>query len=214
MQAYNATSNESPIPLPRASIAPPTILPLSLVLPLSPMFDPQDFFLPNEIFPPRKQAHFLSLTYTDLSAQPQAFKIGENYHGTQDTSHIRHEEQIEDILIHLNGLSFDHIKEMEELDNSFWILPKPLRSKLVPEKLNKMPPKRRSTSAASASATPTMTQTAIRQLVADSVTVALETQAANMANTENTNRNTEKRKSCSKKRKLQRVHKLSTFLLQ
>nr|GEU89288.1 putative reverse transcriptase domain-containing protein [Tanacetum cinerariifolium] len=53
-----------------------------------------------------------------------------------------------------------------------------------------MPPKRRSTSAVSASATPTMTQAVIRQLVADSVTAALETQAVNMANTENTNRNT------------------------
>ncbi|GKA72123.1 hypothetical protein Tco_0778339 [Tanacetum coccineum] len=31
MQAYNATNNESPIPPPRAPIAPPTILPLSLV---------------------------------------------------------------------------------------------------------------------------------------------------------------------------------------
>nr|GEW17450.1 putative reverse transcriptase domain-containing protein [Tanacetum cinerariifolium] len=35
MQAYNATSKESPILLPRAPIAPPTILPPSLVLPLS-----------------------------------------------------------------------------------------------------------------------------------------------------------------------------------
>ncbi|GJR55633.1 hypothetical protein Tco_1406154 [Tanacetum coccineum] len=35
MQAYNATNNESPILLPRAPIAPPTILPSSLVLPLS-----------------------------------------------------------------------------------------------------------------------------------------------------------------------------------
>ncbi|GKD13004.1 hypothetical protein Tco_1197411, partial [Tanacetum coccineum] len=50
MQEYNATSNESPIP--RASIAPPTILPLSPVLPLLPMFDTQDFFLPEEILPP------------------------------------------------------------------------------------------------------------------------------------------------------------------
>nr|GEY98290.1 reverse transcriptase domain-containing protein [Tanacetum cinerariifolium] len=53
-----------------------------------------------------------------------------------------------------------------------------------------MPPKRRLTSAASASVTPTMTQAAIRQLVADSVTAALETQAATMKNTKNTNRNT------------------------
>ncbi|GJY27913.1 hypothetical protein Tco_0403680 [Tanacetum coccineum] len=32
MQAYNATNNESPIPPPRAPIAPPTVLPPSLVL--------------------------------------------------------------------------------------------------------------------------------------------------------------------------------------
>ncbi|GJU03109.1 hypothetical protein Tco_1113447 [Tanacetum coccineum] len=37
MQAYNATNNESPIPLPQAPIAPPTVLPPSLVLPLSPI---------------------------------------------------------------------------------------------------------------------------------------------------------------------------------
>ncbi|GJV81752.1 reverse transcriptase domain-containing protein [Tanacetum coccineum] len=48
-----------------------------------------------------------------------------------------------------------------------------------------MAPKRTSTSAA-----PTMTQAAIRKLVADSVAVALEAQAATMANTDNTNRNT------------------------
>ncbi|GJZ31432.1 hypothetical protein Tco_0576479 [Tanacetum coccineum] len=49
MQAYNATNDESPIPLPQDPIAPPTILPPSPVLPLSPMFDPRDFFLPEEI---------------------------------------------------------------------------------------------------------------------------------------------------------------------
>nr|GEX44418.1 hypothetical protein [Tanacetum cinerariifolium] len=90
MQAYNATSNESPIPLPRALIAPP-----------------------NEILPPRKQAYSLSLSSTNLSAQPQAFKIGENYHGAPDTSHTRHEEQIKDILNHLDELSLNHIEEIE-----------------------------------------------------------------------------------------------------
>ncbi|GKB97885.1 hypothetical protein Tco_0984022, partial [Tanacetum coccineum] len=40
MQAYNATNDESPIPPPRAPIAPPTVLPPSLVLPPSPLFDP------------------------------------------------------------------------------------------------------------------------------------------------------------------------------
>ncbi|GKA25196.1 hypothetical protein Tco_0711229 [Tanacetum coccineum] len=48
-----------------------------------------------------------------------------------------------------------------------------------------MPPKRTSTSEA-----PTMTQVAIRKLVADSVTAALEAQAATMANANNPNRNT------------------------
>ncbi|GJX67528.1 reverse transcriptase domain-containing protein [Tanacetum coccineum] len=48
-----------------------------------------------------------------------------------------------------------------------------------------MPPKR-----TSASAAPTMTQAAIRQLVADSVATTLEAQAVNMANTDNTNGNT------------------------
>ncbi|GJS41485.1 reverse transcriptase domain-containing protein [Tanacetum coccineum] len=46
-----------------------------------------------------------------------------------------------------------------------------------------MPPKRTSTSEA-----PAMTQAAIKKLVADSVSTALEAQAANMANTDNTTR--------------------------
>ncbi|GKF29247.1 hypothetical protein Tco_0095589 [Tanacetum coccineum] len=48
-----------------------------------------------------------------------------------------------------------------------------------------MPPKRMSTSEA-----PTMTQAAIRKLVANSVNAALEEQAATMANASNPNRNT------------------------
>ncbi|GJY20466.1 reverse transcriptase domain-containing protein, partial [Tanacetum coccineum] len=72
-----------------------------------------------------------------------------------------------------------------ELDNSLWIIPRPLESEPVLEKPNKMAPKRTSTSAA-----PTMTQDAIRKLVADSVAAALEVQTATMANADNTNRNT------------------------
>nr|GEU30801.1 reverse transcriptase domain-containing protein [Tanacetum cinerariifolium] len=86
---------------------------LNFRVPLLPMFNPRDFFISKEILPPHKQAHFLSLSSTDLSAQPQAFEIGENYHGTQDTSHTRLEEQIKDILNHLEDLSFDHIEEIE-----------------------------------------------------------------------------------------------------
>ncbi|GJT97176.1 hypothetical protein Tco_1092694, partial [Tanacetum coccineum] len=49
-----------------------------------------------------------------------------------------------------------------------------------------IPPKRISTSEA-----PAMTQAAIRKLVVDSVTTALEAQAATMANASNPNRNTD-----------------------
>ncbi|GJW91083.1 reverse transcriptase domain-containing protein [Tanacetum coccineum] len=77
-----------------------------------------------------------------------------------------------------------------ELDNSLWIIPRPLESEPVLEKPNKMAPKRTSTSAA-----PAMTQAAIKKLVADSVAAALEAQAATMANTDNTNRNTGQRET-------------------
>nr|GFA27260.1 reverse transcriptase domain-containing protein [Tanacetum cinerariifolium] len=49
-----------------------------------------------------------------------------------------------------------------------------------------MAPKRTSTSVV-----PTITQAAIRKLVADNAVIALEAQAANMANADNTNRYTE-----------------------
>ncbi|GKD58237.1 hypothetical protein Tco_1295746 [Tanacetum coccineum] len=65
---------------------------------------------------------------------------------------------------------------------------KPLESEPVLEKPNEMAPKRTSTSAA-----PAMTQAAIKKLVADSIAAALEAQAATMANTDNTNRNTRQR---------------------
>ncbi|GKA74775.1 hypothetical protein Tco_0781077 [Tanacetum coccineum] len=55
-----------------------------------------------------------------------------------------------------------------ELDNSLWIISRPLGSKPVPEEFN-MLPNRTLTSAA-----PAMTQDAIRQLVADSVATALK----------------------------------------
>nr|GEU53438.1 reverse transcriptase domain-containing protein [Tanacetum cinerariifolium] len=155
MQAYNATSNESLIP-PQAPIAPPTVLPSSLVLSLSHMFDTQDLFLPEEIFITRKRARSRSSSST--SALPQLFEIGESSH---KTSLEHHEEHIKTILNHLDENSLERIE---------------------------MAPKRTSTSAA-----PTITQAAIRKLVDDSVATALEAQAATMANTDNTNRNTEQR---------------------
>nr|GEZ63081.1 reverse transcriptase domain-containing protein [Tanacetum cinerariifolium] len=61
--------------------------------------------------------------------------------------------------------------------------------------VDRMPPKRNSTSAASTSDAPAMNQAAIRQLVIDSVAAALEVQAANMANADDTNRNPEPREA-------------------
>ncbi|GJX48772.1 reverse transcriptase domain-containing protein [Tanacetum coccineum] len=222
MQAYNATSNESPIPLPRAPIAPPTVLPPSLVLPPSPLFDPRDFFLPEEILPPQKRARFLSSSSTDSSALPQIELLMERIEYMEDkieglgngrvihVSYLRVSRDIEPPVgspISLSPSSsvgspssirsttpppdypFDETI-FAELDNSLWIIPRPLISELDPEKPNKMAPKRTSTSAA-----PPMTQAAIKKLVADIVAPALEAKVATMANTNNTNRNTGQRET-------------------
>ncbi|GJV85055.1 hypothetical protein Tco_1524953 [Tanacetum coccineum] len=106
MQAYNASNNELPIPSRRAPIAPPTILPQSLMLSLSPIFDPRDFFLPEEIFPPQKRARFLSSSST--FALPQVFEIGDSSH---KTSLERQEEQIETILNYLDELPLEHMED-------------------------------------------------------------------------------------------------------
>ncbi|GKB15213.1 hypothetical protein Tco_0849136 [Tanacetum coccineum] len=111
MQAYNATSNESPIPLLRDPIAPPTILPPSPVLPTLLLFDPRDLFLPEEILRPKKRARFLSSSSTDFFAPPHVFEIGESSHVT----HLeRHEEPFETILNHLDELPLERIEHMED----------------------------------------------------------------------------------------------------
>ncbi|GKB35333.1 hypothetical protein Tco_0880275 [Tanacetum coccineum] len=183
MQAYNATSNELHIPLPQAPIAPPTVLPPSLVLPLSPMFDPQDFFLPEEIMPPQKRDRFLSSSSTNPSAPPPVFEIRENYHGAPDTSYTRHEEQIETILNHLDELPLkriDHIEDKieglgngrkEQIRHDNEIVLARVRTSNLEILIEDI-------------------QAAIRKLVADSVAAALKAQATTMTNADNTNRNT------------------------
>ncbi|GJU12330.1 hypothetical protein Tco_1134726 [Tanacetum coccineum] len=111
MQAYNATNNESPIPLTLAPIAQPTVFPPFPVLPSSPLFDPRDFFLLEEILPPQKRARFLSSSSTDSFALPQVFKIGESSHKMHLESH---EEQIDTILNHLDELPLERIEHMED----------------------------------------------------------------------------------------------------
>ncbi|GJW17869.1 putative reverse transcriptase domain-containing protein [Tanacetum coccineum] len=164
-KTYSSSSNnsfESPIPQP--TIVPPSSM-------LSPMFNPQEFFLPEELLPLKKRGRDRSSSST--SALPQAFEIGES---SSKTSLERHEEQIEEILNHLDDLSLDRIEHIEDkiegLENG--------RNKS--SKISRMPPKR-------------TTQAAIRKLVADSVTAALEAQAVTMANADNTNRNNREREA-------------------
>nr|GEX29834.1 reverse transcriptase domain-containing protein [Tanacetum cinerariifolium]GEX81737.1 reverse transcriptase domain-containing protein [Tanacetum cinerariifolium] len=70
-----------------------------------------------------------------------------------------------------------------ELDNSLWIIPRPLGEEPVPEELNEVPPKRTSTSE-----TPAITLATIQRVIIDGIAAALETRAIN---TNNTNRNLE-----------------------
>nr|GEX17389.1 reverse transcriptase domain-containing protein [Tanacetum cinerariifolium] len=180
MHVYYA--KESPIP-------PPVIVPPSLML--SPIFNPQEFFLPEELLPLKKQGRDRSSSST--SALPQEFKIGESSH---KTSLKRHEDQIEEILNHLDKLSLGRIENIEynieglgkgllvtkQIRKVSWIENieyniKEIQARHQADKERPshgiMPPKRTSTSATSA-----MTQDAIKKLVANSVTAALEAQAA------------------------------------
>nr|GEW66858.1 hypothetical protein [Tanacetum cinerariifolium] len=181
------SNNESPIPPPQALIAPPTVLPSSPVLP--PSLDSRYFFFPEEILPPQKRARFLSSPSTDLFAPPQAFETRESSHVTRLECH---EEQIDAILNHLDELTLKSIEQVEEnieglVDGRDFYSRNDHRGYpgSPSSRYEEMTPKRTSTSAA-----PAMTQAAIRKLVADNVAAALETQAATMANTDNTNRNT------------------------
>ncbi|GJV18931.1 hypothetical protein Tco_1367951 [Tanacetum coccineum] len=174
-------------------ITPPSILTLTPILPASLLFNPRYFFIPEELLPPKKRIHSPSSSSTTLSnssrnqtcdlvspsssvytpTPPQIFEIGK----CPIKMYLKHHEgQIEDILNYLDELYLYHIEKMEQgRYHSYYVLPF----------VDRMPPKRTSTSAA-----PAMTQDAIRQLVADSVATALKAQAANMANTDNTNKNT------------------------
>ncbi|GJV52244.1 hypothetical protein Tco_1447985 [Tanacetum coccineum] len=66
------------------------------------MLNPQEFFLLEELLPPKKQGCNRSSSST--SALPQDFEIGES---SRKTSLERHEEQIKEILNHLDELYLD-----------------------------------------------------------------------------------------------------------
>ncbi|GJV85575.1 hypothetical protein Tco_1525473 [Tanacetum coccineum] len=73
------------------------------------MFNPQEFFLPEELLPLKKRGRDRSSSST--SALPQAFKIGKS---SRKTSLECHEEQIEEILNHLDELYLDRIEHIED----------------------------------------------------------------------------------------------------
>ncbi|GJS75763.1 hypothetical protein Tco_0725644 [Tanacetum coccineum] len=195
MQAYNATSNESPIPLLQASIAPPTVLPPSPVLPLSPMFDPQDLFLHEEILPPQKRARFLSSSF-DFSTPPQL-----------PLERIEHmEDKIEGLG---NGRviiqrDFDQLEteiqeartqidefQRKQTGNDDEIVLARVRTSTLEILIEDIQVRHRSDMKSLLDKIPpAMSQAAIRKLVVDCVSAALEAQAATMANADNTNRNT------------------------
>nr|GEU36227.1 hypothetical protein [Tanacetum cinerariifolium] len=97
MHAYYA--KELPIP-------PPVIAPPSPMLPL--MFNPLELFLPEELLPPKKRGR--DRLSSSTSALPQEFKIGESSH---KISLERYEEQIKEVLNHLDELSLDCIENIE-----------------------------------------------------------------------------------------------------
>ncbi|GJY07261.1 hypothetical protein Tco_0374315 [Tanacetum coccineum] len=92
LQAFYA--EESPIP-------PPTIKPPSS------MTNPLEFYLPEGLLSPKKHNRSFSSTATI----PQEFEMGES---SRKTSVERHEEQIEEILNHLDELSLDRIEHIED----------------------------------------------------------------------------------------------------
>ncbi|GKE65091.1 hypothetical protein Tco_1519252 [Tanacetum coccineum] len=84
------------------------LIPPSTIIPQSSMLNPQEFFLPEELLPPQKRGCDRSSSST--SALPQYFEIGES---SRKTSLECHEEQIEEILNHLDELSLDRIEYIE-----------------------------------------------------------------------------------------------------
>nr|GFA39052.1 hypothetical protein [Tanacetum cinerariifolium] len=139
------------IPPPQVVIALPAILPPSPELSLSSMLDSQDLFPSKEI----------SLKYTETPVE----------------SPILVPLSLSPVRLTTPYYLFDE-SIFAELDNSLWIISRPLGSK-------PMPPKRTSTSATLA-----MTEATIRQLITEGVAAALEVHAAAMANADNPNRNT------------------------
>ncbi|GJT35066.1 hypothetical protein Tco_0925485 [Tanacetum coccineum] len=68
-----------------------------------------EFYLPEELLSPKKQGH--NQSFSSTSALPQEFDMGES---SRKTSLEHHEEQIEEIMNHLDELSLDRIKHIKD----------------------------------------------------------------------------------------------------
>nr|GEU41112.1 putative reverse transcriptase domain-containing protein [Tanacetum cinerariifolium] len=154
------------------------------------------------------QARFISHSSADLATPPHIFETEESSHKT----HLeRHEEQIETILNHLDELLLERIEEMKDkirgVRNGRVIIQRDfdrLETKLEEARtqiagLEKKQMRHDDEVVLARVRISTLKiiiediQAAIRKLVADSVATTLEAQAANMANADNTNKNTEPR---------------------
>ncbi|GJS68815.1 hypothetical protein Tco_0683380 [Tanacetum coccineum] len=93
MKSYEAFYAKNPLPTP--------------IIPQSSMLNPQEFFLPEELLPPKKRGCSSSSTFS----LPLDFEIGES---SRKTSLERHEEQIKEILNHLDELSLDRIEYIDD----------------------------------------------------------------------------------------------------
>ncbi|GJW56377.1 hypothetical protein Tco_0103108 [Tanacetum coccineum] len=108
IQAYVAISP------PQVTILPLVVLPPSPVLSLSPMFDSRDFFPPEEIPPPKDTETPIE---SPILISPSSL-VGSSspFRSTTPPSDYPFDESI-----------------FAELDNSLWIIPRPLGSEPVPE---------------------------------------------------------------------------------
>ncbi|GJW31089.1 hypothetical protein Tco_0051121 [Tanacetum coccineum] len=184
MQAYNATSNEAPIPLPRAPIAPPT------VLPPSPVFEIRESFHKMHLERHEEQIDAI-LNHLDELPLERIEHMEDKIEGLERAN--RHDDEIVTMTLlppgfleplypdMINAQDIEHIipptppRDIEppvrspiplsssssvgssspvrsttpppnypfdesifvELDNSLWIISRPLKSEPVPEKPNK-----------------------------------------------------------------------------
>nr|GEX29701.1 reverse transcriptase domain-containing protein [Tanacetum cinerariifolium] len=179
------------------------------IMPPSPMFNSQEFFLPEELLPPKKQKQIKKiLNHLDELSLDRIENKEDNIKGlgkgrviikqdfeNLETEHQEARAQIAKLqrkqLRHNNKIYLARfmIAKLEQTLKDIQACHQADNESLLEYK-GKMPPKRTSTSEA-----PAMTPATIRQLVAGSVTAALEAQAANMANADNTNINLEPREA-------------------